>query len=413
MESSKNRHIQKPKLWIATELFYPDQTSTSYILSKIANKLSDKYQVNVVTDSSLYQNIKAMDQSYFSINEEVVIHKIKTKKRDKNKLLQRTLKLLVLSIKMFAFMWRNTNKNDKVFIVTNPAPLIPLVSLLKKIKKIHLTVLVHDVFPENTIPLGFFKSNKSITYKLIAFVFSKAYTTVDTLIVLGKDMKEVIRKKVGNNFDTENIHIVENWGDTKTIFPNQALSDIIAERHKNGIITIQYAGNIGRLQGLENFIDAFHASCNKKVHLDLWGDGALKSELMKKTSSYGLNDRVTFHGSYSRDEQNTILNSADIALVTLAPGMYGLGVPSKTYNIMSAGKPILFLGDISSEIGSLVSQEDIGFCLPYDSNSLVSFIDNLDVKKLPVLKEMGKRARQKVENNYSEEIILNKFLEVI
>lgn len=412
MKPFENKHIQKPKLWIVTELFYPDQTSTSYILSKIANKLSEKYQVNVVTDNGLYQNIKAMDQSYFSISEEIVIHKIKTKKRDKNKLIQRAFKLLILSLKMFVFLWRNVKKNEKIFIVTNPAPFIPLASVLKKMKKAHLTILVHDIFPENTIPLGVFKSNKNVVYKLINSIFSKAYAAADSLIVLGRDMKEIIQKKVGGNFDIDNIYIIENWGDTDNIFPKQDFSDVIAERHKNGIITVQYAGNIGRLQGLEHFIDAFYASNNKKVHLDFWGDGALKNELINKTKSYGLDNRVTFHGSYSREEQNSILNSADIALVTLAPGMYGLGVPSKTYNVMSAGKPILFLGDISSEIGSLVSQENIGYCLPYD-NSLISFIDNLNIEKLPVLKEMGKKARQRVEKSYSEKMILNKFLEVI
>lgn len=76
------------------------------------------------------------------------------------------------------------------------------------------------------------------------------------------------------------------------------------------------------------------------------GDGALKDKLIKYVEEIGLTNKINFFGNYSREEQNKILNYTDIALVTLSKGMYGLGVPSKTYNILAAGKPILFIGDL-------------------------------------------------------------------
>lgn len=71
---------------------------------------------------------------------------------------------------------------------------------------------------------------------------------------------------------------------------------------------------------------------------------------------------VFFHGPYFRSQQNEVLSACDIALVTLQKGMYGLGVPSKTYNILASGRPILFLGPKDSEIDLLVREEGIGYC---------------------------------------------------
>ena len=151
-------NFKKPKLWIVTELFYPDQTSTSYILSKIADKMTEKYEVTVITNSDLYQKNNFISPSYFSIRKEIKILRVKTKQRDKNNLIQRTIKFISLSLKLSKLLWKKVAYGEKVLIVTNPAPLMILTALIKKIKRIKLFILIHDVFPENTIPTGIIKS---------------------------------------------------------------------------------------------------------------------------------------------------------------------------------------------------------------------------------------------------------------
>lgn len=259
MSNLEQINTSKPKLWIITELFYPDQTSTSFIVSKIADKMMEKYDVNVITDSSLYQENKFSDVPSFHINKGIKVVRVKSKKRDKNNLIQRTSKIISLSIKLASELFKNVSKGEKVFIVTNPALLLVFLSWIKKIKKFQLYVLVHDVFPENTLPSGIIKSEKSLSYKLISFIFNHAYSKTDGLIVIGRDMKEVIESKLVYTQEGRKppVHIIENWADINNIKPMIDLPDIINERHKEKIITIQYAGNIGRLQGLENFLELF------------------------------------------------------------------------------------------------------------------------------------------------------------
>lgn len=416
MSNLEQINTSKPKLWIITELFYPDQTSTSFIVSKIADKMMEKYDVNVITDSSLYQENKFSDVPSFHINKGIKVVRVKSKKRDKNNLIQRTSKIISLSIKLASELFKNVSKGEKVFIVTNPALLLVFLSWIKKIKKFQLYVLVHDVFPENTLPSGIIKSEKSLSYKLISFIFNHAYSKTDGLIVIGRDMKEVIESKLVYTQEGRKppVHIIENWADINNIKPMIDLPDIINERHKEKIITIQYAGNIGRLQGLENFLELFSLSTNKHLSFDLWGSGALSDFLISWVSEHNLSDRVQFNGSYSREDQNLILNSTDIAIVTLSKGMYGLGVPSKTYNILAAGKPILFIGDLNSEIGLLIKDYDIGYRFsPDDWKGIINFMSELTIDTLSELEEKGRNARILAEEYYSEEKILSRFIKLV
>lgn len=71
---------------------------------------------------------------------------------------------------------------------------------------------------------------------------------------------------------------------------------------------------------------------------------AEENRLKDYTQSHKMSN-VVFHGAYLRSKQSEVINSCDMALVTLTEGMFGLGVPSKTYNIMAAGKAVLFIGE--------------------------------------------------------------------
>ncbi|WP_172915887.1 glycosyltransferase family 4 protein [Capnocytophaga canimorsus] len=404
----------KKKLWIVSELFYPDQTSTAYILSKIADKMVEKYDVSVIAGAFLYDENSEISKSYFELNDSIEIIRMKSKKRDKNKLLQRAVKLISDAFNFSKILWSKVDKKDKVLIVTNPAPLLIFISLIKQIKKFELTILVHDVFPENTIPVGIFKNDNSLIYKLILYLFNFAYSQADTLIVLGRDMEAIFKNKLKRNKNTSKIKIIENWADINLIIPVLRKPQLLQDRHSKNIVTIQYAGNIGRAQRIEKFIDRFNNSSNKNIHFDLWGNGAMKEELTSKVNELGLNDKVTFHGSFSRDSQQEVLNSTDLALVTLAEGMYGLGVPSKTYNILAAGIPILYIGNADSEIGLLVNEENIGYCFePDDHQGIEEFLKKLDQTILQELVIKGQNARKLAEEKYSENAILLKYTTIL
>ena len=156
------------KLWIFTELFYPEETSTAFILTKIANKLATKYDVVNVVCANKTRNKKNLSSTLLS---NVKVTRINNFFNNKNSLIIRFLNFLELSIKFFFILLFKVKRKEKIFLVTNPAPLIVIVSLLKRIKKFEVILLVHDVFPENALSAKIIKSKESIYYKIFKLIF--------------------------------------------------------------------------------------------------------------------------------------------------------------------------------------------------------------------------------------------------
>lgn len=393
------------KVWIVSEFFAPEETATAYILTKIANRIAENNDVNVITGPAFYEKDEVKNNSIFEkqeISNSIKINRVSDTNLDKNKLFTRILRFIILTFKLCVELWRNVKKNDSVFIVTNPAPLLLFVALLKKIKGFRLFILVHDVFPENTIPANIFGSSNNVLYKFLELIFRKSYQKADKLIVLGRDMKEVMIKKIGTTQESK-IEIIENWADVNIEHK---------EKLQNNKIDIQYAGNIGRVQGIMNILNVFSKVNNENIQLTLWGRGALVNQVEEFILKNKKNN-ICFRGGYSRKEQNNVLNSANIAIVTLAEGMYGLGVPSKTYNILASGHPILFIGDLNSEIALSIKEYKCGVCFAAnDDEGLQLYLESLSKESLKELKEMGQRALALSQNKYSEKIILDKYVKL-
>ena len=367
------------KLFIITELFPPDETSTSYILGEMANVASKEYDVQVICGPEVYDARKRLDLEHpFRLAANVNVLRAEGLGIDKNTTLGKVRSFLAMSCRLYRLAEKNIKEGDRVLLVTNPAPLVLLMSRLRKKRSFELNILVHDVFPENTIPAGL--HIPSFAYRIVKRLFDKAYSYADKLLAIGRDMAEVLRHKTGGKVK---IKIVENWGDVENIHPLP---------FPESTIRLEYAGNLGRVQGLDKLVDELP----KDVELHFYGTGAMEECLREK----GL-PNVFFHGAFFRSQQEEILGSAHVSVVTLSEGMYGLGVPSKAYNILAAGRPILYFGPENGEIGLMIKEHGIGYIgWPVKWN-------------LEELKEMGAKARLLAEAEYSKEIILNKFIKAL
>lgn len=401
--------MEKKKIWIVTELFHPEETAVAYIFTRIADFLSSNYNVCVICGPEFYDNNKVEFKDTYQISEKIVIYRTETLNFNKNSLIQRSLKIIFLSLKMSFLIIRKVSKGEIVLLATNPAPLLLLMILIKKWKKIQLHILVHDVFPENTIPTQIFKNNKSIIYRLLKSFFDRAYSNADHLIAIGRDMKELLFNKTQRFRNKPVISIVTNWSNPTRIKPFIVKKKLNSKKESQEKVVFQYAGNIGRVQGLDVLIDSFILSNNTNIHLIIRGTGALYSSIENLISTNNLKN-ISLLGSYSRNEENEILSNCDISIVSLSSGMFGLGVPSKAYNLLSAGKPILFIGDPSSEISLMVKEHKIGWSIDINKkDDLVDFFKNIIPGNKLEIEEKGQRAKVLASNQYEEKNTLSLF----
>lgn len=399
--------MKKQKIWIVSEVFYPDETSTAYIMTSIAENLGKFADVHVLCGPDGYGSITNQTKNL----QNVTIHRLNLFNFNKNNIFLRLLRVILLSFGMFFFGLFKIQKEDKLILVTNPAFSIPLFSFLKKLKGFSYYILVHDVFPENLIPARIIKSKSIFLYKCLKYLFNSSYKKADKLLVLGRDMETIMREKTSSS---ANITIIENWADLKNINPLSFQNNELITLHKlQDKIVFLFAGNLGRVQGLEYLLEIISTIKNDLIHFLFIGEGALLSEL-KSTSNKNELRNVSFLGTFPRTEQSKFLNASHFGVVTLEEEVVGLGVPSKSYNIMAAGKPIFFIGNQNSEIALMLKQYSCGVTFSmHQKQEIINFLNHLNKNNLETYLSMGALGREIAESHYSKETILLKFKNVI
>jgi glycosyltransferase involved in cell wall biosynthesis len=392
------------RYWIVSELFYPDEVSTGYVMTKIAETLSETVNVGVICGPAKYQS--AVFKANYTLSEKIILKRVSVPRFNKNRIITRILNSFFLTIAIGFKVVFNVKPVDKVILVTNPPTLLPFIAALKRLKNFKLVVIIHDVFPENAASGGMLRP-KTILYRLLVKLFNWSYRCSDKLITVGSDMQELIFSKVAKSCP---VSVITNWADHKEVFPSS--NSVFFSNYPKNIsdkIILQFAGNIGRVQGLDLLFRILSKVNSLEFGFVLIGDGAQKGLLMESAQYYGFKN-IYFMDSRSRAEQNSFLNACNIGLVTLSPGMFGLGVPSKVYNILSAGKPLLYIGDYNSEVYRYVKLHNVGWAFSWeDEESIISFFEQLGDSFRGEILEKGSNARRLVEQCFTRDGILETY----
>lgn len=390
-------------IFVISELFYPNKTSTAYIMTEIAKHLSKKNNVSVVCSNIIYDSNYSEEEN--SGLEKVNMLRTQSPKVNKNKMFSRLKGSLITALAFGRIVRSKVKSGDTVFAVTNPFLLVLTLGILRFFKKFDYVLLVHDVFPENAVPAGL-ATPKGIIYKISKRIYDWAYSMADRLVVLGRDMKFVMQQKISNQ---KPVYIIENWFDEDTQIIKGFNRNEYLQANLDNKIVIGFAGNIGRVQNLTEFIELFAEIENNKIHLLIIGDGAMQNSCKEVVQNTKLKN-VTFLGPKPRSEQSLFLNCFDIGLITLSSGMFGLGVPSKTYNLLTLAKPLLYIGDKKSELDELINDNNIGWSFDWSQKeSLKTCLNSLDF----IDKSLGERAFNLAYSNYSINLINSKIEKVI
>jgi glycosyltransferase involved in cell wall biosynthesis len=208
--------------------------------------------------------------------------------------------------------------------------------------------------------------------------------------------------------------VITNWADLEEIVPAHRAHNVLLKKlNLADKFVVQYAGNIGRMHGLEVLLEAAKILKERTdIHFLLVGSGAKKQWLESLAKKEGLND-VSFLSPQPRSDLADVLNASDVAIISFIPGMAGVSVPSKMYNILAAGKPIIALVDHDSETAMVVREEQIGWVVPPERPDLVAAALEEASADRQCLLEMGKRARAAAEGKYSFQRVIESYRELL
>lgn len=390
----------KNTLWILTEVYYPEVISTGYYLTEIAEGIAKERKVRVITGQPKHM-ARGLRARKREVRNGVEVIRAWGTTLDKNILPFRLINMLTIGASIFLRSLIEFRRGDQVMVVTAPPSLPVSTSLACLLRGASYSLCVQDSYPEILVAVGAVKP-ESLFVRSVNLINRWVYKHVSKIIVMGRDMNELfVRKTAGLDIP---IVTIPNWADLETIEPRpSAQNRLLAELGLEDKFVFLYAGNIGHPTDVETIIDAAdRLRTRDELHFLFIGDGAKKAWVADQIVARALQN-VTLLDYRPRSEQTEFLNAGNVGLVALKEGMRGTAMPSRTYNIMAAGKPILALTDRDSELAKVVDEEQIGWHLePGNPEALVQMI-NTAYQQRAEHEEMGRRARAAAEAKYSRD----------
>ena len=400
----------RPRVWVVSELYYPELTSTGYFLTAIAEGLASANTVSVLCGQPSYW-LRGVRAPAIEQRNGVEIRRCWATTLDKNRTLFKVMNMFTISFSIFVSVLCQARRDDSVIVVTNP-PLLPyVVALACRVKRARLVLLVHDVYPEILVQLGLLRA-RSVSSRAMNFVSCWLYNSAARVLVLGRDMRNLVAKKLVSRQGS--ITIAPNWADVDATFPMPRNDNsLLASLGITDKFVVQFWGNMGRPHCVEDLIEAAQLLvAEPDIHFLLIGWGTKKAWVDAQIKGCGLNN-VTLIDPLPREQSCEVQNACDLAINTLSSGMTGISVPSRSYNAMAAAKPIVAVCDADSELALMVREEDMGWVIPPGRPDLLAAALREAKEDRGRIRGMGARARAAVEAKYSTSNAMRIYQDVI
>ena len=393
----------KLRLVVLCPHFAPDLAPTGVVMTRIVNELAARgHELHVVTSLPWYRNHaiepgwggrlwRTEKTEWGSI---IRVHPFPGK--SKSNLLRRALGFIAFS---YAVGIRSVHADGLPFKVDGVLAMSPPLTLgltgwcTKIIRRAPLVFNIQDVFPDAAIQTGAISNKKIIA--AAKWLERMSYQGSDAVVLLSQDLRTNIASKIDKKFH-HRLHVIPNFVDTIAITPQDRMTAYRSELGIGNQLVVMYAGNVGFSQSLNLVVDA--AARFPDIAFVVNGDGAARKKLEEDCAQL----TNVFFGDYQPIERlSEVLATGDIHLVPLRAGLASVSVPSKSYSILAAGRPVLAAIDPGTEIPNMLQQSGAGVAVEPDNST--AFIEALGqlVSRREELHEMGSRGRTWVETHVS------------
>lgn len=231
---------------------------------------------------------------------------------------------------------------------------------------------------------------RSFLHKML---FKKALRSATVVCSTSKDMAREAERYVKMDFQITPFGV-----DIETFIPGDSTNELLT------IGTVKSLEEVYGIDRLLRLFSEFSRDYKKPSRLLIYGKGSKEQELRELSKELNIENHVEFKGYVEADNLVKAFNSLDIFVALSRRESFGVAV----LEAQACGVPVLV-----SNVGGLpeVVGDKSGFIIDGDDlkRGVEVLIDFADSKKRA---QMSIEARTFVEENYSEEVCVNKLIEV-
>lgn len=314
--------------------------ATGYLTIDIINEFSKVFdEVSLITGSIRVQEV--------SLDEKVKIEWICRYNRGNS--LRKALSWIQGTFQIMYLLWKKYSDFER-FYFTIP----PTAYLFADRFHTPFSIAIYDLFPDALRISGF--RSRSILFRWWSGRNKKVFSRARIIYALSDRMQCRILK-----YSKRKIHIIPNWTAFSGFTPIPKEKNRIANREGlNNKFIVQYSGNIGSTHNVETILEVAELLSDvRDIEFNIIGRGDRTKKIREIIDRKNLKNCKLL--PFLKDEElYESLCCADLAVVTLDERTADVSVPSKIYNLMAAGVPVMAITGMNSAVAAIITANDMG-----------------------------------------------------
>lgn len=300
-----------------------------------------------------------------------------------------------------------------VVVATSPPPTVAIPGMLAAVRlRAPLVFDVRDIWPEAVIQSGRLPHPRLVRFLEWIERSVYRYSSAVTVVTEGK-RERLIEKGVA----PEKLTVIPNGVDFRRFDVDLPVDDLLAQhRVDRSRFLVMYAGIFGPSQGLDVLLDSAvrlrgeHPADARRIQFVVIGSGVERPRLEKRLRDEKLEDLVRFVPEQPRERIPSLLRASNAVAVTLRPRGDLHTVPSKIYESMASGRPVLV--SANGAPADILEESQAGFATPAgDVEGLTESIRKL--LDAPDLSERFSENGRRYAANFDRSVLVERFEAVL
>ena len=344
--------MPKPrKVVVVSQHYPPDPSTTAAIMCAIAERLAIDAPVLVLSGMPGSGSVGPLAPGKPNVVE------IKNRLAGKGALLKRAIMEVSFTVRTLWVVLLKLRRGDVALTVTAPFMLPYAVAAAAKLRRARSVLIMHDLYPDVLVMAGLLKPTSIVT-RLIHGANALMFRALDAVVTIGRDTDQLLLRYRGMTRDK--IRFIPNWAtltpSVRPIRPDNRYRGPLAARFVVGL-----SGNLGFTHDPDIVFEVARLLLDDpEIHFLLsgWGIGF---ERLKDMQSRAKLSNVTLVDRVGDEDLEEFLSAANVWLIPYRKHAAGVSVPSRFYNLLAVGRPVILVSEPDAEAAVIVVEHGVGW----------------------------------------------------
>ena len=383
------------RLLILTLQYPPDVNSTGMLMKQLARELHTRgHEVDVVAGFPHYASFRVEEPyrgKWLERGVEEGIHVTRVRvaaSGDKQHMWHRLASYL--SYNLMAFLAAQSSGRDYDVVLATSASFFTGVTadVLGVLRGCRYVYNVQDIYPD--VPLRAGQLHAGWQVRGLEAIGQVMMRRAARVTVISEQQRQTLLEK---GIPAERLVVIPNFVDVERMRPLPRDAEIEERFGWRDTFVVMHGGNIGFAYDFDGMLSAAaQLRSRTDIRFVLIGDGVRKAELERRAQEEQLTN-VQFLPFQPEAALPRLRSCADLQLSLYRRGSAAASLPSKLYEIMASGKPVLASAEPESSVAQLVRSAGAGMVVePENVAQIVDTVQQLadNSEKRAQLGEQGR-----------------------